>query len=97
MSTEITALEQAPTPVDTPLTMKDLAALLVKHYGLRQGAFELLVEYQLGAGPVGPDKEHLSPGLMIGISKVGLMSVAKSGPTTVDASVVNPSKARRKS
>lgn len=78
--------------------MKELASLLIKHYGIREGLFDLMIEYQLGTGAVGPDKEHLLPGLMIGIAKVGLVPSAKANPLTVDASDVNPSpKTRRKS
>jgi hypothetical protein len=97
MSTEAASLEQKPVPVEAPLAMKELAALLVKHYGLREGMFDLMVEFQLGTGAVGPDKEHALPGLMIGIAKIGLVPSTKSGPTTVNASEVNaPPKARRK-
>lgn len=90
MSTEATLPDQKPTPVESPLTMKELASLLVRHYGIKTGTFDLMVEYQLGTGAVGPDKEHLLPGLMIGIAKVGLVPSPKPGPTTVDASEANP-------
>lgn len=90
MSTEATLPDQKPTPVESPLTMKELASLLVRHYGIRTGSFDLMVEYQLGTGAVGPDKDHLLPGLMIGLAKVGLVPSAKPGPTTVDASEANP-------
>ena len=98
MSTEDPLTEQRLSPVKPPLSMKELASLLVKHYDLRAGTFDLMVEYQLGTGAVGPDKEHLLPGLMIGIAKVGLVPSAKSGPVTVDAGEVNPPpKTKRKS
>lgn len=85
------------TPVDPPLTARDLAVVLVKHYGLKEGAYDLMIEYQLGTGAVGPDKEHLLPGVMIGMSRVGLVRSTKPGPTTVDAVEVNPiAKARKR-
>lgn len=81
----------AMTPVGTPLSMRDLAAVLVKHYGLHEGRYDLLVELQIGMGAVGPDPDNLSPGAMIGVHKVGLLVAKDSGgPTTVDAAVVNP-------
>jgi len=90
MSTEATLPDQRPTPVESPLTIKELASLLVRHYGIRAGTFDLMVEYQLGTGAVGPDREHLLPGLMIGIAKVGLVPSPEPGPTTVDAAEENP-------
>lgn len=97
MSTETKLGQEPRAPVEAPLTMKELSSLLVKHYGLREGTFDLMVEYQLGTGAVGPDEGHLLPGLMIGIAKVGLVPTTKPGPTSVDASVVNPpSKSRKK-
>jgi hypothetical protein len=96
MSTEATPPELKPTPVESPLNMKELTALLIKHYGIREGMFDLMVEYQLGTGAVGPDNEHLLPGLMIGIAKVGLMPSTKANSLTVDAFDVNPSPKTRK-
>lgn len=95
MSTEAVSAHQ-PNLVEAPLTMKDLASLLVKHYGLRDGKFDLMIEYQLAAGAVGPDKDHVLPGVMIGIAKVGLISTNQDGPMTVDASLVNPRPKARK-
>ena len=98
MSIESKPLEQQPIPVDAPLSLGDLAVLLVKHYGLSEGTFDLMLQYQIGAGAVGPDKEHLVPGVMVGVSQVGLVPSTKVGPTTVDASLVNPTtKPRKKS
>ena len=99
MSTEATSTSAGttPTPVDHPLTTQDLAAVLVRHYGLREGKFDLMIEYQIGAGAVGPDKDHVLPGLMIGVAKIGLVPASKDSPLTVDAAAVNPPlKSRRK-
>jgi hypothetical protein len=94
MSTEVPA-KQKPTPVEPPLTPKELASILVKHYGLRTGTFDLMVEYRLGTGAVGPD-EDLLPGLIIGIANVGLVPSSKPGPLTIDAGVANPPRAKKK-
>lgn len=85
-----------PIPVATPLSLHDLAAVLIKHYGLHEGCYDLMIEFQIGVGAVGPTPEALSPGAMIGVSKVGLMSSKSTGPTTVDAAIVNPAKKSRK-
>jgi hypothetical protein len=70
--------------------MRELAAILVKHYDLHEGRYDLLVEYQIGMGAFGPDPASTTPGAMIGISKVGLMPAQGDGPTSVDAAIVNP-------
>ena len=68
----------------------------MKHYGLNEGTFDLMLEFQIGTGAIGPDKDNLIPGAMIGVSRIGLVPTSKVGPTTVDASVVNPAKKSRK-
>lgn len=83
-------------PINPLLTMRDLAALLVKHYGLHAGHYDLIVEFQIGTGAVGPNPSALTPGAMIGVSKVGLMASNTNGPTIVDAAVVNPAKRPRR-
>ena len=70
--------------------MKEVAELLVKHYGFHDGKFDLLLEYQFGAGAFGPTPETVNPGVMIGIAKLGLTPSAQPGPLTVDAAQVNP-------
>ena len=96
MSIDTKTQEQHPIPVEAPLSLVDLAVLLVKHYGLNEGTYDLMVQYQLGTGAVGPDTDHLVPGVMLGVSQVGLVKSTKVGPNTVDASLVNPAKKSRK-
>lgn len=83
-------------PVKAPLSLRDLAAVLVQHYDLHEGRYDLMVELQIGVGPVGPDPANLTPGAMVGISKVGLLPSAADGTTTVDAAIINPAKKPRK-
>jgi hypothetical protein len=96
MSIDKAVANWTPIPVEVPLSMRDLAGVLVKHYGIHEGLFDLLVEFQIGAGAVGPDPTALTPGAMIGVSRVGLMPSKVEGPTTVDAAIVNPAKKPRK-
>ena len=95
MSTDVKTPEQSPSPINPPLSMRDLASVLIKHYGLTDGIYDLVVEYQIGTGAVGPE-DNLVPGAMIGVSRVGLLAATKLGPNTVDASLVNPKKKLRK-
>lgn len=83
-------------PVGNPVSMRELSEILVKHYGLNSGRYDLLVEFQIGLGAVGPNKQSPLPGAMFGISKVGLIPSQKDGATTVDAALVNPPKKARK-
>lgn len=96
MSTETKKPELPRVPVEAPLSLGELAVLLVKHYDLSEGSFDLMLQYQFGTGAVGPDKEHLVPGVMIGVVQVGLVPSTKAGPNTVDASLVNPKKKLRR-
>ena len=80
------------------LDMHDLTVALIKHHGLHEGIYDLLVELQFAAGRVGPNKDTALPGAMVGISKVGLTKPEKASPASVDAAEVNPAeKPRRKS
>ena len=96
MSTEAKTRIQRPNPSGLSLSLRELAVLLVKHYALTEGMYDLMVEYHIGTGAVGPDKENLVPGAMIGVSRLGLVPATKPGPNTVDASAINPAKKSRK-
>lgn len=80
------------TPVPSPLSVRELAAVLVKHYGINKGLFDLTIQFKIGIGAVGPDQENLLPGAMIGISEFGLIATDKLSISTVDAAQVNPAK-----
>ena len=98
MSTDKKTLAQHPTPISSPLSIRELATVLVKHYGLTEGKYDLMVEFQIGVGPVGPGKDSVLPGAMIGVSRIGLISATQLGPNTIDAaSITPPKKPRRKS
>lgn len=84
-----TSSKQQAKVVDTPLTMRELAEVLVKHYGLHEGLFDLSVEFQIGTGLVGP-KESQGPGALVGVSRVGLVHSTGDSPMTVDAAIINP-------
>lgn len=90
MSTDDQNRSSPPLPVAPSLSMRDLTILLIKQYGLHAGCYDLLVEFQIGVGAVGPDPASLTPGAMIGVSKVGLMLARENGPSSVDAALVNP-------
>ena len=83
-------------PVATPLSIRELTEVLVKHYGLHEGRYELIVEFQLGKGAIKPEPGTLLPGLIFGVSKVGLIPSTAAGATGVDAAISNPAKKQLK-
>lgn len=84
-----------PRPYGEPLDTKGLITVLVKHYGVHEGLFDLFLEYQMAFGTFGPSPELQVPGAVVGISKLGLTRVNVMGPLTVDAGVVNPEPAQQ--
>ncbi|MEA2115644.1 MAG: hypothetical protein U9P36_09700 [Thermodesulfobacteriota bacterium] len=73
------------TPIVPPLTLKELGEVLVKHYNLKEGRYEVLVEFMIGMGSVGPTPESRLPGAMLGLNKIGLVKVDHDGPLTINA------------
>jgi hypothetical protein len=75
-----------------PLSLRDIAVLLVKHYGLREGLWDLNLELQVGIGSFGPTREKALPGAMFGVGRIGLTRTPKenAGPNTVNAAELNP-------
>lgn len=86
--------------VGQPLSNRELTQLLIKHYGVQEGHCELLVEFMIGSGNMGPTSETYAPTAFVSFSKVGLVKTPNPTPMSVDASSVNPaktSKPRKKS
>lgn len=81
-----------PAPIGTPLSARDLTSVLIKHYGLHEGLYDLLVEFQISVGAVGPDPSSLSPGAIVGLGRIGLAPAIPNSSMATDAAVVNPMK-----
>lgn len=89
MSTKTKATKaKAETPA--MLNIRELGSLILKHHGIHEGLYDLKIEFQMATGGVGPDKASLLPGIIIGISKVGVELSKNSNETTLDAAIVNP-------
>jgi hypothetical protein len=80
---------QEATQVGT-LSLKQLAAVLVKHYGLHEGLYEASIDIQTSLGNIGMTAATVCPGAMFGVSGVGLRKAKVAALHTVDARVVNP-------
>lgn len=74
-----------------PLGLRELTAILVRHYGLTQGKYGLNVEFHVGAGTFGPSEDKRGPGFAIGMGRVGLVEAPADGPYTIDASELQKS------
>jgi len=81
-----------PSIVETALDLRQPTELLVEHYGLQEGLYDLLIEFQIGTGVVNSGEGSTYPGASIGLSKLGLMRVTTLGANTIDAEKLANSK-----
>lgn len=88
MSTKKKSKEIPPKPVESPLTIQELGKVLAKHYGLVEGKYDVLIEFGVGIGAIGPTPETRVPGAMIGVNKIGLIPTKTVTPLTIDASEI---------
>ena len=79
-----------PGVVGNPLPLKELAAVLVRHYKLKEGLYEPMVEFLIGTANIGPSPDSVAPGAIVSVTKVGLAKVAQPTPNSVDAAIINP-------
>lgn len=80
-------------PVNPPIPLRDLAEILIKHYGYHDGFYEVGVQFNISVGPIGsagPDLTQVAPGAVMTVGGIGLSRCTPSSPLGVDASVVNP-------
>jgi hypothetical protein len=76
--------------------LKELAVLLVKHFNLHEGLYEVSVGFQIGVGAIGPTPELSVPGAMFGVANIGLVKAKEVNPHAVDAKEVNPIRKSKK-
>ena len=75
----------------------ELTEILIKHKDLHEGLYNLSLEFQIAVGAVGPSPELISPGAMIGVSRIGLSKTEeeKANIHTVNAAKINPAPKKR--
>jgi|ERR1700674_2262363 len=73
-------------------THKEVAEVLVRHQGLREGIWGLYVEFGLGAANVGPS-ENLNPVAIVPVLKIGLQRFPEINNLSVDAAQLDSPKA----
>lgn len=79
--------------INSPLSMKELKEVLVKHYGLPEGKYDLGIEFHIGTGPVGPSSEELVPGVILGVKSIGLSpskEEASTGNNIAEGELIEP-------
>jgi hypothetical protein len=76
----------------TPLSLQELTEVLVRHYGLTEGNYDLLINYQVGAGMFGPTPSEAGPGLAVSPQQIGLAPSKTTSHLTVDAAKVEKRK-----
>ena len=84
--------------VDTTIFMldlKQLAAVLIRERGLKDGLYEAVMELQVSIGNFTVQGAHAGPGVVANVIKVGLAASAASAPNAVDAKTVWTKQAAR--
>lgn len=76
--------------VNQLIPLKDLATILIRHYGYHEGFYEVGVQFNIAVGSVGPDATQIAPGAVLTVGGIGLSKCSPSSPLGIDASVVNP-------
>ena len=74
----------------TALSLQEMGVLLVRHYGLHDGLWDVALEIQAAIGQFGLPPNDVLPGAMFRVSRIGLTKAAQVGPLTVNAAEINP-------
>lgn len=78
-----------PTPSNSiQFTHRELVEMMLRHAGITEGRWALLVNFGLAAGNAGPDDEHTYPTAFVPVQGIGLVKVEHPGPLVVDASTL---------
>lgn len=84
-------LEPTPSTQQPDLVkVQQLTELLIKHYGITSGFYELGVHFGMGNGNFKNPKGELVPGVFFGLDALSLVPAVPESPGAVDASKCNP-------
>jgi hypothetical protein len=71
--------------------LEEIAELLFKKQGIKEGLWSLGVQFALAAANAGPDPSKVMPSMVVGVEKLRLSrSEDASSPLTFDAAKLNP-------
>lgn len=79
-------------------TVAEIGTLMLKDLNIHTGKYEVGVGFKIAVGVVGPTTEDSLPGAVVGLQDFALRPAKDedSGPTVIDAAILNPKKPTRK-
>jgi hypothetical protein len=76
--------------------LRELAEILVKHQGIREGYWGVYIEFGLGAANVPTGPGQVTPAAINFLQKIGIQKFAEPNNLTVDASQLGESQVSQK-
>ena len=70
--------------------LKELSEMLLKQKGIKEGLWDIGVNFKMAALLAGPDEASSRPTMMVSIDSLLLTRVKEVTPMTVDASTLGP-------
>ena len=64
----------------------EVAKLLLKKQGIKEGLWTVGVQFALGAVNAGPEQSMMLPSMLVSVVKMMLTRATESSPLTIDAS-----------
>jgi len=75
-----------------PVPLKEVGALLLKHYGISNGLWDIGLQINVAIGQMGQTLESAQPGAMFTVPSMVLTPATVVGPMTLNAAELNPAK-----
>lgn len=75
---------------------KEVVEALIKHQGLHEGLWQLVVEFGIQGANMGPSPDQIVPAAIIPIIRIGLKRGEEENALCLDAAKVNPKAAKQK-
>jgi hypothetical protein len=95
MSTAPTETPRRPALQIGHVDLKELAAILIRREGLREGLFEVSVQFNLEVANFQTPAGGVGPGVLSMVGGVALTPASRATLISVDAAEVNPAPAAR--
>ncbi len=77
-----------PEPTVIKFSFKELAQLMVKQQGIKEGHWGIFVRFGLSAANIGGPEESMVPAAVVPLLELGLQRFDAPNPLTVDAAEV---------
>ena len=72
-------------------TYKELAEMMIRHAGLKEGLWGIVVKFGISAANIGQSPEDVLPAAIVPVLEIGLQRVDEPSRLTVDAAEVTNS------